>query len=141
MTGNKPTATQERQLKRWLDKWRSRLFLHEWFVHFDYPEVCPDAHGSDLECLAEVSVDTVYKQMKIKIKIYAAFFKKSLKIQEHALVHELCHAHTQELWDIASSLRNGVMYHDYQIRDSVETLTQRMSIIAFRDEWSPNAKT
>ena len=133
----KPPKADEKRVRQWLEKWRTRLFLHEWFIRFDYPDTDPQPTMSGGEVLAEAEVSVPYKMLTVKL--YKPFFRKGLKTQEHSLVHELCHAHTQEMWDIAGSLRNGVMYHDYQVRDAVEALTQRMSIIAFRDEWKREA--
>lgn len=131
-----PSDKSRKEVSRYIDKWRSRLFLHEWFIDVDYPKedlVLDDGRSGDV--LAEVDPDPVYKNARIKI--YPAWFRKERKVREFAVVHELCHCHTQEMRGIAGSLKNGVLYHDHQIADANESLTQRVALIAFRDEWGP----
>lgn len=130
----KPTDKQRKEVTKIVEKWRRRLFLHEWFVDVSYAKEDIRCDGPG-EVVASIESDPVYKNAEITI--YPAWFTRSPKRRELALVHELCHCHTQAVANNMHNMRNGTQVFDHDIRDHIEELTQRMALIAFRDEWGP----
>jgi len=119
---------QKAQLKKWLQTWRRRLLLNEWYFNLDYP-LQDVGMSDDRSVLCEVSVDPVY--LKANIKVFPAWFTRSKDVREHALVHEMCHCFTQEVWNLMDSQHNGVTVHAHMQRDSIERLTQRITNAVF----------
>jgi hypothetical protein len=107
-----------------IEKWRPRLLLGEWRINVSYPSKDVETHGPG-ECLADVVVNPVY--FLATINIYPAWFNKTQDVQEHAIVHELCHCFTQEAWNLMDSQHNGVVVHPHTQRDAIERLTQRIA--------------
>lgn len=120
VAGKKRPTKQERD---WfldkLNEWRGRLFLHAWEIDATFRQ--DNKEGCD-GVLAEVTVDPVY--MLANIVVYKDFWDRSEERREKAIIHELCHCHTENMWNIARSLRNGVMYSECHIHDELEHLTQ-----------------
>lgn len=112
---------------KWIDKWRHILLLNEW--HFDL--FYPDKDHADCDVMADINVDPVY--LRAAINLYPKWFRASEYDAEHALVHELCHCFTQELWNAAKSLQRGVIYHEHHLSDCAERLTQRITNAMFAD--------
>lgn len=132
----KPKVKQQPEYQRILERWSGRLLLNEWM--FSFVEEKDQAAGryDDRDCLAQISVDPVY--LTARITIYPAWHRKHPAVREHAIVHELCHCFTQEVWDHMGSLRNGVLVPAHQATDSIERLTQRIANAVFwRDGRSP----
>jgi len=128
-----PTPKERKEVQRLINKWRPRLFLGEWYINLEYPtEDC--SHKDGYNTIADINTDTVY--LNAKIRIYPAFFRKEKRVQEETIVHELCHIHTQELWDTALRLKNGYNVHEMAIQDSVEKTTQRVANIALNSKWN-----
>lgn len=129
---NAKEARMKKEFLRILRKWQPKLFLQGWFfeVHFHYGSV---KEQGDMHVLAEISVDTAY--LKAHIHVYDAWFRAQKDIREHAIVHELCHCHTQDAWDNAGKLRDGFLVTDMELRNTIERLTQRISYIAMANQW------
>lgn len=126
--GNHMNRSNKARIKRIVEKWRPRLFLGEWHISLSYPKEDVEARGSG-QCLAEVSVNPVY--MNAVISIYPALFKKTNEVQEHAIVHELCHCLTQEVWELMDMQHRGAAVGEHFQRESVERLTQRIANAVF----------
>ena len=122
----KPTKKQRCLVKKWVNKWRPRLFLGEWFFHLRYS-------NEDVEPAAEISVNVPY--MDAEIIIHPKFWSRDLKDQEHAIVHEMCHCHTEPSYASHVNMLNfKVVTLDY-VELIREQLTQRIANIAFQQEW------
>lgn len=117
-----------------INKWRSDLLLDEWFFELIFPEQRSASDTSDdYGALCDVHADTVY--FKAHIRVYPAWFNAPNDVRVHSIVHELCHCLTQQLWDLAGELMNGRLVTEKEVREAVERLTQRISIIAMRGKW------
>lgn len=114
--------------QQFVKKWRHKLFLGEWHFSFEVAkeDISGDGNGN---VLAEISVNTVY--MNAVIKTFPAYYRKSKEIQEHTIVHEMCHCITQDLWDAMDALINGRLITPKQQRDIIERTTQRIANLAF----------
>lgn len=115
----------KKQIAKFIKDWQHKLYLNEWVFSVEFIK----DQGNDYSLLATVDGDAVY--LYVKINVYPEFFKRSLKIQEQSLVHELCHAYTLQISQISKDLSNGVIHHNHHITDSVESLTQRISYLAY----------
>lgn len=124
---NQHTKKRHPRIKRLIEKWRKRLLLNEWYIDVIYPDEgrCLDGR----EVIASNSANPAYLNMQISI--YPAFFEAPEQLQEETLVHELCHALTQPVWDMMESLHNGENVTPKHQRSAIETLTQRLTNIAF----------
>lgn len=117
-------------IKKLIEKWRPILFLGEWTISHKYV----DNYGpkseqvKDADAAAEIFVNYPYKLAHITT--YNGFWEKDSDTQDSMLCHELCHCHTQELWDISTDFANGKYTTPDHVWKAVETLTQRISIIA-----------
>ncbi len=123
-------AQRRAHITKLIDKWRGRLFLQEWRLDHSFVDEFGPEHdgGGDLQSAAEIHVNYPYKIAKITT--YRGFWNKPLDVQEDMLIHELCHCHTQELWDFLGNFANGKHHTPQEVWRSVETLTQRISVIA-----------
>lgn len=111
-----------------IEKWRPKLFLGEWYFDVLYPpQPHPDSHMID--AMASISVNHVY--MQAEISIYPGFFRAPADVREFAIVHELCHCHTQPMWNMATNLLDGQLITHKQSQEECERLTQRIANIAF----------
>lgn len=120
------TEAQKKRVKQWINKWRPRLFLSEWFIDVVYEK---DAQ----KYMASADPDPVY--LYCKLFLPTNFFKRPLKIQEEALVHELCHCITQEAYLLHIDSLNFKVVTQSHLEAVRERLTQRITNIAFKDEW------
>ncbi len=109
-------------------KWRHKLFLTEWNIDVVQSKEEDTSPPGGTYTLADVHV--IYPYKKATITIYPQFWHKDDETKEQALVHELCHCHTQDVWDVINSQHNGCLYPPHVVTDIIETLTQRMAIIA-----------
>lgn len=128
----KKTDRRRLKVRAWVAKWRPRLLLGEWHVDLNYSKRChhSDDHD-DYQVLAEAHVNVPY--LKVQICIFPAFFDAPEDVQESTIVHELCHVITQPMLNIANQQHRGVLTLQHQISDTLETLTQRITNIAFWD--------
>lgn len=106
-----------------IEKYRSLLFLHPWWINIEYAKTDED------QKLADISVQPEY--MDATITIYPKFFSKNKMIQESVLVHELCHCHTQEIWELMDNLTKSKIVPFHIQEAAIEKLTQTISVIAF----------
>jgi hypothetical protein len=127
---NRPAIKAE--VRRYIEKWRPRLFLGEWFIELLFPE---EDLGSEngYSTLANVCADPTY--LNAKIQVFPAFFAAPKDVREHAIVHELCHCLTQEAWDTAGRMRDGGLVNESELTKVVERLTQRIANVAFKNEF------
>lgn len=123
-------SDQRKRVEKFVNKWKPRLFLHEWYITIAHPrEDDPNVEGAT----ANIRVNPVY--LSAHINIFPRFWCGTLKEQEETIVHELCHCVTQEAWDLARAQREGQAFSSDQIRNVIERLTQRMTNVAFQNEW------
>ncbi len=111
-----------------LKEWRERLLLQEWHIDASLAEALPPDESSPGECLADISVDSVY--LRAKMRIFPVWGQRDRPTREAALVHELCHCVTQPLRDLLNDARLGQAVRREEVRDRSETLTQRVANIA-----------
>ena len=113
-----------------IDKYRPALFLGEW--KFDHTFVDGEHAVSDpisgWHVQAEIKVNYTYK--KAMITTYKSFWESTQDEQEETICHEMSHCHTQQLWDFCTDFANGKHHTPDEVCAAVETLTQRISIIA-----------
>lgn len=124
MTGTKKDQT----VSKLIAKWRGELFLNEWTFSHKFVSGGGQNQDSEFDVAAEISVNYPYKIAYITT--FDGFWNKDSKTQEAMMVHELCHCHTQELWNFLNDFSNGKHHNPDEIWRSVETLTQRISLIA-----------
>lgn len=124
-------AQKKKRIQSIIDKWKHRLLLSEWLIEFEISEDEGGENGNG-STLAEVNVLFPYK--KAYITIYKQFWSLAIDRQETSLCHELIHCHTQQLWDYCHDFANGRYHTPDDIRDAVESLTQRITLIASGDK-------
>lgn len=123
----KPTEQQKKRVKRWVEFWQRKLFLHTWHIDINYP--CCGSEGEDgFDVLADNTPNCVY--LKAKINIYPAFFQRSLEVQEDSIVHELVHCHTEIMNLMVRKLRDGELVTQAERIEGLERLTQTITVIA-----------
>lgn len=129
MSAKKLTRAQRRKrITALIEKWRQRLFLGEWHIDHEYKSCNgPDGHNG-WSASAEIYVNYPYKQAKIIT--YDGFWSESSDNQCAIIAHELCHCHTEEAWSMIRDLHDGKLHTPDAARLAIETLTQRISIIA-----------
>lgn len=121
-------SKQQKEAKAIIRNWQKKLYLSTWRFKIVFPENSLGQDDEGRKTLAEIHPDSVYLQASIYI--YPDFFKTSAKRREHAIVHELCHCHTEELAATVKALQNGTIITRANYRDQVERLTQMISYIA-----------
>lgn len=119
---------RSKRIKRLVNKWRPILFLGEWDIQHRYiSSDGPESQNGKIAA-AEISVNYPYKSALIKT--YRNFWESTFDDQDSMIAHELSHCHTQELWDFCTNFQNGKYHTPDEVWRAVETLTQRISIIA-----------
>ena len=129
----KPSNAQRAIIKKWIKKWRLRLFLGEWYIDLIYKKEPNENNHPGFTITATCDADPVY--MRAFVSIYPEFFRLSKKQMEETIVHELSHCHTQSVWNCMKCLHQGELITPDQMRSEIEQLTQRITNIAFQDEW------
>ncbi len=123
-------SDRSKKIRKLIEKWRPVLFLGEW--HIDHKYVLGHGPDSDLvrgaKTAAEIFVNYTYK--RAAITTYTGFWESSEDDQDSIVAHELSYCHTQELWDFCNDFQNGRHHTPDEVWKAVETLTQRISIIA-----------
>jgi len=123
----KPTDKQRREIKRYIKKWRPRLFLGEWYIVTQH--MVNDENGWAATC----DPDEVY--FHATISVYPSFWKHRKLEREEIIVHELCHCLTVGSIKMSRDLLEGDLVTAKQIKENNEMLTQRITNIVFNDEW------
>jgi hypothetical protein len=111
-----------------LEKARARLFLDEWHIDLVLAKKDKEMQNGGRPA-AECWADPVY--MQATITLYPCFWNSHLARREHIIKHELNHCHTQRIWDMAHGFLNGQFCTPEEIRKEIESLTQRITNIAF----------
>ncbi len=126
----KPSKSQiSKRATELIGKWRPRLFLAEWTIDHKYViGRGPTGDVSGTEVSAEIFVNYPYKCASITT--YDGFWEATSDRQDSIMAHELSHCHSQELWDFCADFQNGKYHTPLEVWRAVETLTQRISIIA-----------
>lgn len=123
----KPTTTQKKRVENWIEKWRPRLYLQEWYFNIEYMSGSLDS--DDYIINATIMACPTY--LKAKIRIYPDFWSIDKDRQERIIVHELSHCLTQELWNVTDDLHMGKLVSQDTIKQIAERLTQRISTAVF----------
>ncbi len=123
MTSKGPTKIQKKWIMQILKKWRDRLLLNEWYFDVLYKE--QDIIDVGYTTNTDITACPVY--LKATIRIYPIYFTQSRDEQEKALIHELVHCLTQEVWDTTTRIQNGYFVSKGDVRDQCERLTQRIT--------------
>lgn len=129
----KATKAQRQFCKRVINKWRSRMFLGEWFIDLVFESADMDSQPGGRPS-ATCWADPVY--MQATITVYPCFWNAPIDRRIHMLVHEMAHCHTQSMWNVAKCLHMGELITPDNIRCEIENLTQRIANIAYQQEWS-----
>jgi len=122
----KPTEKQHKEIRRYVKKYRSRLYLEEWVFNTNFA-----VEDNNNGAWASSTPDTIYLQCEIMI--YPSFWKKKRNEREEIICHELCHCITQELYEASYDLHCGKHITTKHLNDMRERLTQRLTNAVF--EW------
>jgi hypothetical protein len=114
-----------KEVSRYIKKWKSRMFLQEWMIEVKFAKEDRD------NFIADISACPVY--LKAVITVYPCFKKLSADEKENAIIHELAHCHTQELFNLVERQGMGQMVPKDLAVEALERLTQRMANIAQLD--------
>ena len=117
------------EVGRIIEKWRPKLFLGEWHFDVQHAKEADPTDAHDLDTLACVNADPVYKLAVITV--YPAWYAKRPDVREHAIVHEMCHCLTEEVWRLAQRLQEGYAIHPNLVHEAVEKCTQRIANAVF----------
>jgi hypothetical protein len=123
-----PLPEERQRIRDWVEKYRTRLFLHSWFIDIEYPMQDEPADPDGSRTMARVFVSEEY--MKARIQIFPYFFERSLYEQEAGICHELCHCLTEQVADSLKTLTSGGMVPEGIQRQEIERLTQWICVIA-----------
>lgn len=126
------TKAQRAWCKKVISKWRGRLFLGEWHIDLAYAKDDRDMQTGGRPA-ADCWACPVYLQATITI--YPCFWNAPADRREHMLVHEMVHCQTQSVWNCMRSLHQGELITPDQMRTEIEQLTQRITNIAYQQEW------
>ena len=118
------------EAKRFLQKWQKQLFLRGWNFELVFNEEAPPANEN---AMCYVSVSPEY--MEATVFVNPSYYTAPNDVREHAICHELCHCHTQQLWNLAGYLLDGRLVTDRELRETTEKLTQQIAYIAMQDKW------
>lgn len=129
----KPTKSQRAWCRKKLELWRPRLFLGEWFIDLKYAHEDQDMQAGGRPA-ADCWSDPVY--MQATITVYPCFWNSTPDRREHILVHELAHCLTQSTWNCMKALHMGELITPEMMKCENEQLTQRITNIAFQQEWN-----
>lgn len=116
-----PPSSRDRALiKKFADKWKRELFLHEWFINIIHMKAeHPDrAYAS---CHASVSY------LEADISIYPRFWELDKDGWERTIVHELCHCITSKVSRMLDDALNGKLHPVTEVEFHIEQLTQRIA--------------
>lgn len=114
----KPTEKQKKEIRKYIEKWRGKLFLHEWGFDIIYSDDVDEA-------AAMVRMNGQYKEAGIYI--YEKFWKLSKEKREFSLVHELCHCVVQPLIELICQGQNGQLISQREIDWNKEQVTQHVA--------------
>lgn len=132
----KPRITKaiREEVRGYIEKWRTKLFLHEWYFDVSYPDSGHQNENDGSTLLASIAVNQTYSQAHINV--FPSWISESnKKKREEVIVHELCHCLTESVYSKAFDLLNGKLVLGADLNEEREKLTQKISTIAFRDEW------
>jgi hypothetical protein len=123
----RPTDQQKKEVTRFINKWRPKVFVGEWQIFTNFKK---NQDRPDVAC----SIDIDWEYLRATINVYPGHWDQTKQMREFAILHELCHIQTHELEEMAHDLHNGRFVNQHDISVAAERLTQRMANIAF--EWS-----
>lgn len=120
-----------KEVSRVIAKWQRKLNLDEWVIDAKLMKEPPEPESSTVGAgvtLAEVRPCPVYLQATVMI--YPEFWKNPAPKREAALVHELVHCITQELFDVIRALWRDEAVSLREAKEKLERLTQRITYVA-----------
>lgn len=120
----KPTKAQRAEIGRFVQKWRSVLYLHKW--NFD---VC---YMKNDDCGKSAEIVHTPHYFEGEIRIFPLFWnEKDPKKREEVIVHELVHAILGPLDHNFHQLHKGRHVDLNSHHDMVERVTQHVTNIVF----------
>lgn len=122
----KRTRLQSDRLRRWIQKWRSRLNVEHWTFNVMI-ETAP--HTRDATIRAQTFVNERYTQARIHV--YPIFWTETATEQERTVVHELMHVPTHRLGKMLDDLVPLKAASQEAVDDVWETLTEYITNIAW----------
>lgn len=127
--GKGATAAQKARTRKWVEAWRSILFLEKYVLHVEHVD---KAHEDGDVVAAECSVNHGYHQ--IKITTFPAFWAepKNDRDRQYCLLHELCHAITHKPKMLAYDAVNEKLVRGAEIREANESATDWIAAIVWR---------
>jgi hypothetical protein len=117
----KPTEKQKAEVRRYVEKHRLSLYLHQWEINIRYTK------DSDSDAGADIKMQVEYKEATITI--HEHFFTLEKQKREAIIVHELCHIIVQPLIELICKADDG---HNITIRETdwhKESVTQHIATI------------
>lgn len=119
----KITDSQKKEVARYIKKWRSILFLHQWNFDISYHDDMSDGG-------LRITMQPEYKNALIEINV-VNFFKRPKYEREECIVHELCHCIVQPLVHIACEGAMGRQVSQSEIDWFKEDVTQHIARAIF----------
>lgn len=119
MRNNFPTKTQRKEIINYINKWRPKLFLHQWDFKISY-------HDNPQELGVKIEIQPEYKNALINI--HYDFLQDIRKGElEEMIVHELCHCIIQPIIEVAARASNGICVTQQEIDWHKEQVTQHIT--------------
>jgi hypothetical protein len=114
-----PTKSQRKEIINYINKWRPKLFLHQWNFEVVY-------HDDPQEICAKIEMKPEYKNASISI--HSDIFQNLKKDElEEVIVHELCHCIIQPIIELVGRAAGGVSVTTQELDWQKEQVTQHIT--------------
>lgn len=119
MKNKLPTKSQRKEILDYINKWRPKLFLHQWDFKIIY-------HNNPEEVCAKIEMKPEYKNACISIHndIFKDLDKEEL---EEMIVHELCHCIIQPIIELVGRAASGISVTEQELNWHKEQVTQHIA--------------
>lgn len=119
MKNNLPTKSQRKEVINHINKWRPKLFLHQWDFEVIY-------HNNPEEVCAKIEMKPEYKNAYISIRndVFKDLDKEEI---EEMIVHELCHCIIQPIIELAARAAGGISVTAQELDWHKEQVTQHIT--------------
>lgn len=122
-----PTEAQKREVKKYVDKWRSILFLNVWYFDIYYTE-------DEEEIAVSIKADHIYKNAAIYVNT-KVFFERKKEVREEAIIHELCHCILEPFnWAHKEIQMNDRNIPEKEFESILESVTQHIARVIYYKE-------
>ena len=128
---NKIAPKQKAEVRGYIDKWRSILFLHQWDFQIKYFFESPDPEENGNTTAASILMDPHYKFATLNI--HPGFWDETEEYREEIVVHEMCHCLVQPLVELVCDAMNGKQVTEREMNRWKESVTQHVTTAVY---WS-----